>query len=169
MWVLTVHLFRALFTPVCSYENEQSWYIKLKITHAICAAVLRLLTVTSVWCCNFSVQTETVKLMWLCVTSKLLLVCTNSRYQLEQCGAAPTSTCCLLLLPDTCSTGFSDLHRHTHTHTRMWAHIQPHKPTLNVHELCMRTPIKMWILWYAGSRVEMQLSFDRRGSLTSQE
>lgn len=139
MWVLTVHLFRV--TSVCSYENEQNWYIKLKLTHAICVADQ--------------------------LTSKLLLVCTNSRYQLEQCGAAPTSTCCLLLLPDTCSTGFSDLHRYTHT--RMWAHIQPHKPTLNVHKLCMRTHIKMWILWYAGSRVEMQLSFDRRGSLTSQE
>lgn len=54
----------------------------------------------SVWRCHYCVNTKTVTLLGLRVISKLLLVCTNSLYQLES-GTAQTWTCCRLLLPDT--------------------------------------------------------------------
>lgn len=90
----------------------------------------------SVWCCHHCVHhSKPVTLLWLRVVSKLLLVCTNSRYQLES-GTAPTWTCCrLLLLPDTVAAPVSL----TFTRTQMWTYTQPHKPTMNVHTPRRRT------------------------------
>lgn len=69
--------------------------------------------------------------------SKLLLVCTNSRYQLES-GTAPTSTCCLLLLlllPDTVAA----LDPLTFTHARTNAGTHTATETYNERTRRMRT------------------------------
>lgn len=115
------------------------------------------------------VQTRAATLLWLRVMSKLLLVCTNSHYQLES-GAAPTPTCCLPLLSDTCSTGSSDLHMHTHEseHTHTDTHSHTNLQWTCIHCACEHT-FRCGYFSMQGRGVGMQLSFDRRGSLTSQE